>query len=49
MSELMNFETITMEKEFMEAKNNEIAEKMKALESSIMAIEKEFGKGSALH
>ncbi len=48
MSELMNFETITMEKEFMEAKNNEIAEKMKALESSIMAIEKEFGKGSIM-
>ncbi|HBD95650.1 MAG: recombinase RecA [Spirochaetes bacterium GWF1_31_7] len=37
-----------MEKEFMEAKNNEIAEKMKALESSIMAIEKEFGKGSIM-
>lgn len=39
---------ITDEREIMEAKNSEIAEKMKALESSIQAIEKEFGKGAIM-
>ena len=44
----MNEKILEQRNNEMAETNNEIAEKMKMLEASIFAIEKEFGKGSIM-